>query len=277
MGGIIWLASYPKSGNTWIRTFINNLILNPKEPADINNLSDFAVGDSRMSWYEEAGGRPYHTYSMGEVMLLRPKVHELIAKTQSDKVFVKTHSMFGTVAGVPLITMEHSVAAIYIIRNPLDVVISMSSHFGLPLDGAISMLNDPHAGSDEAPGVRSVRQSFGSWSGHANTWTYFQPQPRHTIRYEDMLDNPEETFSGVAKFIGISPSDEDLARAIEFSSFDVVRKQEEEKGFKEQSARNNKFFRVGKAGQWKDVLSNDQVDRIVECHHDAMKRYGYLP
>ncbi|MCF8466327.1 MAG: sulfotransferase domain-containing protein [Sneathiella sp.] len=276
MGGIIWLASYPKSGNTWARLFLYNLLLNPQEPLDINRIRHLTLIDGLKSWYEKAGGQPYDKYSMGEVALLRPKVHELFAKSQPDSVFVKTHSMFGTVYGVPQITLEQTAGAIYIIRNPLDVVISLSSHFGLPIEEAITMLNDPEGGGDEARGYEHIRQLFGSWSGHANSWSHFDPRHMHVMRYEDMLDEPEEAFGGMARFLGLNPPKDRLDRAIEFSSFDVVRRQEEEKGFKEQSDKNDRFFRVGKAGQWKDVLTDDQVDRIVKCHYPTMKHFGYL-
>ncbi|MCF8466328.1 MAG: sulfotransferase domain-containing protein [Sneathiella sp.] len=277
MGGIIWLTSYPKSGNTWARTFINNLLLDPEEPVDINTISSLAPGDARKSWYEKAGGQPFDRYSMGQVIGLRPKVHQVIAQSQEGRVFVKTHSLYGNIHGVPQITLEYTAGAIYIIRNPLDVVISLSSHFGLSLEQAIDLMNDPEGGLDETREGGNIRQYFGSWSGHANSWTHFNPQQMHLMRYEDMLDKPFETFGGMARFLGIDPSDGQLKKAIEFSSFDAVRRQEDEKGFREQSDKNEKFFRVGKSGQWKDVLSDEQVNRIVDCHHQAMKRYGYLP
>ena len=277
MGGIIWLASYPKSGNTWVRTFINNLLLDPEEPVDINNISNLTLGDAKKSWYEKAGGLPFDRYSMGQVIGLRPKVHQVIAQSQDDRVFVKTHSIFGNVHGVPQITLEYTSGAIYIIRNPLDVVISLSSHFGLSLDQAIQLMNDPEGGTDETREGGTIRQYFGSWSGHANSWTHFDQKRMHLMRYEDMLENPAETFGGMARFLGLNLPKDQLDRAIEFSSFDVVRKQEDEKGFKERSSKNDRFFRVGKAGQWKDILTNDQVDRIVNSHHQAMTRYGYLP
>ncbi|MEX0583869.1 MAG: sulfotransferase domain-containing protein [Sneathiella sp.] len=277
MGGIIWLASYPKSGNTWARTFINNLLLNPDKPVDINELSALAPGDARKSWYEKAGGQPFHRYSIGEVISLRPKVHKLIAESAEDPVYVKTHSIFGTLHGVPQITMEHTIGAVYIIRNPLDVVISLASHFGLTLELAITLMKDVEAFTGETPTGNTIRQYFGSWSGHANSWTHFDQKKMHVMRYEDMLYKPEETFGGLAKFLGLNPPKEQLIKAIKFSSFDAVRTQEEKKGFREQSAKNSKFFRAGKAGQWKDVLTRDQVDRIIQSHHMTMEYFGYNP
>ena len=172
--------------------------------------------------------------------------------------------------------MEHTAGAIYILRNPLDVVISLASHFRLTLDEAIEMMNNPKGGSGEGYS-NIIPQYFGSWSGHANSWTHFDQGRMHVVRYEDMLEKPEETFDGLLRFLEIEVPQEKLAKAIDFSSFDTIRRQEEEKGFNEKPAQNDKFFRIGKSGQWKDVLSDDQVSQIVDIHHDAMKRYGYLP
>ena len=276
MSGIIWLASYPKSGNTWARIFLHNVLLDTDEPLDINTLSDLTLADGNKAAYEEAGGKPFASYSKGQVALLRPKVHELFARSQPDTVFVKTHSMFGVINGVPLITMEYTEGAIYILRNPLDVVVSLAPHFGMTFDKAIELMNNPNGGNSERYG-NIIAQYFGSWSGHANSWTHFDQNRMHVMRYEDMLDKPEEAFGGLVRFLELEIPQEKLAKAIKFSSFDTVRKQEEKKGFNERSIKSDRFFRVGKAGQWKDMLSDDQVNRIVDCHHDAMKRYGYLP
>ena len=60
MAGIIWLASYPKSGNTWLRAFLHNLLRDPGRPYDINKLTDVTAGESQASWYQchRSGVRP---------------------------------------------------------------------------------------------------------------------------------------------------------------------------------------------------------------------------
>ncbi|MZR29808.1 sulfotransferase domain-containing protein [Sneathiella litorea] len=276
MGNINWLASYPKSGNTWTRLFLYNLLSNPEKPLDINSLSKRFVADSNKAWYEKAGNQPYDTYSIGQVINLRPKVHEILSNLNSGPVFVKTHSIYGTLYGVPLITPTFTARAIYIIRNPLDVVISFSSHFGLTIDKAIEVIGDPNAANEEVSGKPHIRQHYGSWSGHANSWTHFDRDRLHVMRYEDMLENPEETFQGMVKFLELDVSDDRLKKAIEFSSFDVARRQEDEYGFREQSGNDNRFFRSGKAGQWKEILSDKQIEKIIETHKVTMKYFGYL-
>ncbi|TNE40243.1 MAG: sulfotransferase domain-containing protein, partial [Alphaproteobacteria bacterium] len=145
MGGIIWLASYPKSGNTWVRTFLHNLLLNADRPADLNELTKFTIGDRNKIWYENLTGRPFSSFSEEEVARLTPRVHRAYMATRPDSVFVKTHSWLGKSHGVPLITPECTAGAVYIIRNPLDVVISLSDHYGLTLDEGVEMITNPEA------------------------------------------------------------------------------------------------------------------------------------
>ena len=275
MGGIIWLASYPKSGNTWTRMFIQNLFLDPDKPVDINAVGNMTLGDGSKVWYEKVGGKPVDEMSPEEIAALTPKVHEAFTNSYPDSVFVKTHSAVGTLHGVPLITQEYTVGAIYIVRNPLDVVISFSDHYGLSLDEGIEMMNSSKATA--IPSDNKVDQIYGSWSSHVGSWHQFSGQRMFTMRYEDMLNKPIKTFGNMAQFLGLKPSKQRLQKAIRFSSFDTLKKQEKEKGFKEQSNQNTRFFRSGKSGQWKKTLSDKQVSRIVESHSPLMKEFGYLP
>ncbi|USG61435.1 sulfotransferase domain-containing protein [Sneathiella marina] len=275
MGGIIWLASYPKSGNTWVRTFLHNLLTNAERPADLNELSKFTIGDGNKGWYETVSRKPFDSLSPEEVAALIPKVQEAYARSRPDSVFVKTHNFLGKILDVPLITPGFTAGAVYIVRNPLDVVISLSDHYGLPLDDGIGMLNDPDAYSAETD--RKVQDYLGSWSDHVKSWETMEKSMCHTMRYEDMLFKPEKTFGGLAKFLGLNPPKQRLRRAIKFSSFGALQKQEKEKGFNERSDKTEKFFRVGKAGQWKTALNPEQIDRITTAHSHMMEKYGYMP
>jgi len=275
MGNIIWLASYPKSGNTWTRIFIQNLFLDPDKPIDINEVGNMTLGDGSKTWYEKVGGKPVDDMSPEEIAALTPKVHKAFTNAYPDSVFVKTHSAVGALHGVPLITKECTAGVIYIVRNPLDVVISLADHYGLSLDGGIDMMNNPKATA--LPSERKVDQIYGSWSSHVGSWHQFSGPRMFTMRYEDMLHKPAKTFGKMAQFLGLKPPKQRLQKAIRFSSFNSLKKQESEKKFREQSNQNEKFFRSGKSGQWKKILSEEQVSRIVDCHGSIMKEFGYLP
>ena len=274
MGAIIWLASYPKSGNTWMRVFLHNLLRNPREPTGINSINQFCLGEDEASLYNSLDPRPLSSLTNAEVMALRPKVHELLTKASPDSVFVKTHNILGEAEGAPLINLDCTAGAIYMLRNPLDVAISYAHHFGVDLDEAIAQLNYPVAGTPTTDMI--ARQYYGTWSMHVASWTQVPFPARHVVRYEDMIENPLETFRGVARFLGLDPPQERLERAISHSSFEQLQTQENEKGFVERS-QHSRFFRSGKIGQWRDDMSDRQVARLVADHREQMARFGYLP
>lgn len=274
MGAIIWLASYPKSGNTWMRAFLHNLLVNAKEPADINSLHYFTLGEGNAQHYRPFDSRPLSTLSEREVMALRPKVHELLTRASPDSVFVKTHHFLGEIDGMPLITMEHTAGAIYMVRNPLDVALSYANHFGVSMDQTIAELANDGTGSK--PSDRNARQYYGSWSLNVKSWTQQEVPTLHVVRYEDMQDRAFETFARVAQFLGLNPPNERLERAIANSSFGALQAQERDRGFVERTE-HTRFFREGKSGAWKSSLSERHVAQIVSDHREQMERFGYVP
>ena len=274
MGAIIWLASYPKSGNTWMRAFLHNLLVNAEEPVDINSLHNFTLGEANARYYNRFDPRPLTSLSEQEIMGLRPKVHELLTQASPDSVFVKTHNFLGEVEGIPLVSMDHTAGAIYIVRNPLDVAISYSNHFGMAVDQAIEELATDGTGSK--PSDRNAREYYGSWSLNVSSWTQNTVPTLHVVRYEDMQRQPIETFAGVARFLGLIPPRNRLERAIANSSFGVLKAQEEEHGFVERTE-HTRFFREGRSGAWETDLSAEQVGRVVSDHRDQMQRFDYVP
>ncbi len=275
MGGLVWLASYPKSGNTWLRAFLHNLLTDADQPADINDLMRLTVGDSQKEWYEEAAPRSLDTLSEDETAALRPKVHRRLTELSKNSVFVKTHNYLGVDRGIPLITIELTAAAIYVVRNPLDMVLSLAPHFGISIDGAIRLMASDEAGS--YADYANVSQRFSSWSAHVKSWTRKENERLHIVRYEDMHRSATDTFSAIGRFLGIEADDNKIEKAIRFSSFDVLQAQEREHGFRELSIHADRFFRQGRVGGWRGVLSPRQVKMIVDRHREQMARFDYMP
>ena len=275
MGSIVWLASYPKSGNTWMRAFLHNLLRNPARPMDINALDQFCLGDAQVYWYEHVSGKKIAELTRQEIAGLRPKVHEAFTKAHPDSVFAKTHNMLGQSEGEPLVNLDCTIGAIYVVRNPLDVCLSLADHAGVSIDQAIALMADP-AGGSETDAI-NVYEVFGSWSMHVESWTQEERPSLIWVRYEDLLAKPAKHFARVANFLGLAPPRERLKKAMQFSSFKVLRSQEARAGFRERSQHSERFFRAGKAGQWRQALNAAQVDAVVSAHAGQMARFDYLP
>jgi hypothetical protein len=275
MGRLIWLASFPKSGNTWMRAFLHNLLRDPKDDYDINRLGEFSFSDSTPHFYQTYLTTPPKEWTNAEVMQTRWKAQRDIGRMSTDDVFVKTHNAHVEFDGLPMINMDLTAGAFYVVRNPLDVCISLADHYGASIDDSIRIMSDPNSGTPT--GENLVFEVHKTWSTHVLSWTN-QPGPwLHIIRYEDMLKKPVVAFSRAARFLGLNPPRDRLERAIDRASFKSLRAQEDAKGFRERSYKAEKFFRVGKAGQWRTALSKPQVDRVVEAHKEQMERFGYWP
>jgi hypothetical protein len=275
MGKIIWLASYPKSGNTWLRAFLHNLLRDPPEGYDINKMADFTIGDSATAWYAPFIGRAPGDWTVEEVAKVRHQAHEAMTRAFPDNVFVKTHNALIADLHGPMISLDLTAGAIYVVRNPLDVAISYGHHLGKTIDKTIDILNSPKSGNPNT--VRNVYQLLGTWSHHVESWTQRAHPGLHIIRYEDMTETPAKAFAEVAVFLRLKPPRARLMRAIDRSSFAELRKREAAQGFQERSEFAERFFREGRAGQWREVLTQDQVERIVQAHRPTMERFGYLP
>jgi len=275
MGNIVWLASYPKSGNTWLRAFLANLIANRPTPVRLTELPNYGRLEAEPELYSRIAGRPSTELSFTELCALRPQVHAAIAAAAPKTVFVKTHSMAGAMDGVPLLTPSVSAGSIYVVRNPLDVVISMSHHFGIDLDAAIDYLNNENSATENSD--LFVSEFLGSWSQHAKSWADLESERILILRYEDLLEKPAKYFGKVARMIGADNDRIRVERAIRHSDFRALADMEKRDGFVEVPIKGKRFFRAGRSNQWREKLSRDQVARIVEAHRTQMQRFGYVP
>ena len=276
MGNLLWVASYPKSGNTWVRAFIENYLSNQHQPVDINSLFRIRQAEAkafRYAPYVEGGDTT--RLSVEEVCALRPRVQADIARDAKGTVFLKTHNYLGEFGGYPLQNAAVTSGAIYIVRNPLDVVISLARYFDFSIDEAIDYMAEEATGT--ANEKENVPQVISSWSIHVQSWTQ-EPRPEILVlRYEDMLGNPVKVFRKLVSFLGQPRDPERLKRAIRFSSFDQLKLQEKRSGFIEKHENANTFFRQGKKNQWSGKLTDEQVRKVIDSHGKQMARFKYLP
>lgn len=275
MGRIVWLASYPKSGNTWLRAFLANLIADRPQPLPLAELPDYCEDEARADHYARLAGRPAEDLSVAELCALRPAVHELIAAAAPGTVLVKTHNLWGGFEGHPLHNPKVTAGGVYVVRNPLDVAVSMTHHFGLGVDEAIDFLGNEDTAT--ASDHRWAGQVLGSWSSHVESWAGIEHPNFLTVRYEDLLEKPAKTFARIARLLGVADRAR-IERAIGHASFQTLAGIERRDGFIEASEKTDaRFFRVGRARQWPQALSREQVARIVDRHRAQMARFKYLP
>jgi hypothetical protein len=276
---IVWIASYPKSGNTWIRVFVHNLLKElagkSDEPHDINRLHEHTGWEFGAKPFERVLGKPFAQASHRELAEARPAAQSLLASSRPGPILVKTHLCLGHEFQVPTINIDVTLAVIYVVRNPLDVAISFSHHLNKPIDATIADLATHNFTIPSRR--RHIYEPMGTWSQNVGSWVGLVSRPVLVMRYEDMLTNPTRVFGRLAKFLRLSPSEAQLKAAIEKSSFAELNRQEIERGFNERPPMAKMFFREGRAGQWREVLSKEQIQAVVRSHAPMMQRFGYLP
>ena len=276
--GIVWLASFPKSGNTWTRTFLHNLLNVLKGEAEgtqnINEMNQYTTWDISAQIFTEVLGKDATKANRDEIASARPTVQQRIADETDGVMFVKTHNSLVLDRSAPTINPAVTSGAIYIVRNPLDVAISYAHHMSATTDDAIKHMETK--GFETKVNEKSVYEVYGSWSQHVFSWTRKPNRALYVMRYEDMHADPEKTFGGLARHLLMTPDAKQLQQAIDLSSFDKLQKQEEELGFREKPKKAERFFRKGQPDQWKTDLTPAQIERIVSVHGRQMRRFGYL-
>ncbi|HEX9022750.1 MAG TPA: sulfotransferase domain-containing protein [Geobacteraceae bacterium] len=279
MAKIVWLASYPKSGNTWIRVLLTNYLRDADTPADINRLDGGPIASARL-WFDEWAGIEASALSDTVVERLRPEVYRCMAAESRDTLYMKVHDAWGrTDRGEGLFPRDISAGVVYILRNPLDMAASCAHHWGVTVDKAVENLCDPEFVIARSLGgmTDQLRQFLGSWSGHAQSWLDESGLPVRVVRYEDLLSDPESAFGQIVRVCGIPHDGARVRKAVAFSAFSEMQRQEEENGFRERSVvAPGPFFRRGQAGAWREELSLDLVKPLIEAHGAMMKRFGYL-
>lgn len=272
---IFWLASYPKSGNTWVRMFLDVYVTG--FPAKFNSAYRYVNVDHDLAALQLVSAKPLTTLTLEDQFLYHPAMlANLVHQAKTKDVVIKTHNAKLTVSGMPLIPVPLSGGAIYIVRDPRDIVLSYASHMGKSAADTVPIMNDQ--GHITFSKRNHLFHVISSWSQHVTSWTQTKDFPVIIVRYEDLLSQPDNMFRQVLKALGVEEVDEAAFQfALEQTTFANLTKMEDEQGFIERSELSkDKFFRVGKVGQWKTGLLADQQDQLITDHVDVMKGLGYI-
>jgi hypothetical protein len=276
---IVWLASYPKSGNTWFRIFLTALL--QEGALNINQLKTDGIFSSR-EIFDGFTDLDSTLLTDEETRELHPHVYRAVAdQYEKDHLFIKMHDAYTfNCDGDPVVPEDRTACALYFIRNPLDIVASFAVHMNTSLDKTISFLNAEDARlspqKDNHNVATQLPQTLMSWSMHVKSWMELPGFPVKFIRYEDMVKNTLATFSAIMDFIGIDATQGAIQKALDASSFEKIKRQETERGFRETLFDHVSFFRKGTINNWEAELTPSQSNAIKDVHREVMLLFNYL-
>jgi hypothetical protein len=284
MTEIVLVASYMKSGNTWMRAMIQALVRPAVRGVDINALDVVARWSSDRNLFEQVHGVDPDMLSDAELLSLRPAVFRRIAAASTPpRIYMKAHDANLRVGDGRLFPDDLPILTLHLVRHPYDVAVSLSHHGQIDLDAAIAFMADDEAreGGHQPAHVRrgfrnhsQLPQHVGSWSGHTLSFLDRPAGRSLLVRYEDLLTDPVSELARVTRFLGLASSPSDIGRAIETTRFDRLAGQEEKAGFVERPVGMTRFFRAGRSGSGA-ALSDRQKAAIDQRHQAAMQRLGY--
>lgn len=273
--GILWLASYPKSGNTWLRSLLEAYRRN-----GIVDLNDIQVAMGDMGSSLIAGVSPSSLKQLGQAgeFLLRPcALLNLMARLRAP-YYVKTHFANLTLPTLPpFIPPQLTKGAIYIVRDPRSVFLSFQRYFGSTLEKTA----DAMVSKDFSIGASTTHatQFLSSWSNHVSSWIGEKRFPVHVVKYEDMLEDPAKELREVLEVMEWEIDEDRIQTAVEVCTMEKFQKFEEENQFKENSSTKQgyreRFFNGG-GNRWRDELGPKYIKRIEDDHREVMTLLGYL-
>lgn len=279
---IVWLSSYPKSGNTWLRCFLDAYVLGT---VDINKLL-VSVNDDGSQRALPGDGSDPAKYPVDVQILTRPMallrlVRQYVLYTNEQQIdvplFVKTHNANMVTNGIELLSLPLTKAVIHIVRDPRDVIISFAKHMGCDIDEALIHFFDKYRVLHDKRKPKLV-DFLGSWPYHVQSFANADTHNVAVFRYEDMKEFPVQTFSKMLLHAGIKPDEERVKKALDLVALDKLQKQEKEKGFGESSPyAKDQFFGKGETGGWRGKLTPNQLRKIEKGCASMMKRFRYEP
>jgi len=264
-----WVASFPKSGNTWIR-----LVAQAYHTGEPNVQGQARLGDVGAQVWHDISPLPHTDIPVQLEPWLRPSAMFNIALMKEGAVPVKSHHGNYVIGGMKLWREPWTDLVVNPVRDPRDVCCSLKDHMGHEsYIEAARFMDQRGAQIDDED---SMTHYIGSWSMHVESWLDSDLDVL-TVRYEDMQDAPVETFTGImAHLLEREPDSKRLEEAVRKCEFDRLQKKEQEHGFPEATDEQDQFFRKGEAEGWKDELPGEVADKIVEDHADTMDTLNYL-
>ena len=290
---IFWIASYPKSGNTLLRSilvslfFTNNGIFKLKMLQYINQFEKTKlIYDNKKIFKNDfnkiADIATFYKY------LLKIQEKEILNFSEDFK-FYKSHSGNFVIGGNNFTKKENTRGFIYMIRDPRDICISLSKHLNITIDESINyMINDLQSlhWKESRKNVLFKEESrpslfLSSWANHVNSWSLTDWNvPKLFIKFEDLVYDKKNTVKKIVNFFSnkygfkFNNIEEKVDNIIKTTEFEKFKNEEKNYGFDE-AVSHNSFFSVGKKEQWIKILKNNQIKKIEKNFGKIMHKYGY--
>ena len=277
---IIWLASYPKSGNTLLRSILSAYFYSEEGEFKFNNLykiSQFPAVDHFLRLGVNINDE-------SEVFKNFINAQNLINEDGKAKFF-KTHSRLCQMYGSNFTDLKNTLGVIYIVRDPRNVVTSFAHHYNLTVDQATEALFDEKRFMIKTEKLCSV--SLGSWDSNYKSWKELKKQNKYLlVKYEDLISKKKSTMLKIFKFLDnlglkVNLDMVKLNKAIKSTDFDKMKNLEKNETFyeaviDEKTGKRKAFFNLGPKNDWRRILGEKNREKIEECFKEEMCELGYL-
>jgi hypothetical protein len=278
---IIWIASYPKSGNTWVRSMISALLYSEDGVFNFDQLYKIPQYPHR-DYFENFTDKFDDLNEMKKYWLLSQEKLNL----ENKNIFFKTHHMNCRIENYYFTNTKNTLATIYIVRDPRNIVSSISNHFSLSINDSKNYLLTPRilGGSNKNSSIKDARALLGTWSDHYRSWTSTNKNLL-ILKYEDLINNPTNELDKIIvflkKFVDINTNDNKNTNILRTTSFKNLEKLENEGKFGEvafnkSKNQNVKFFNLGPQNKWQKILEKDIQKELEKNFKNEMEELGYL-
>ena len=279
---IIWISSYPKSGNTWVRALLSSYFYSKD-------------GNFHFDLLEQIKEFPKHSDYLNEISVNSnlaeiakewiPAQRKLNLKHNNSTFFLKTHSAICNVDGSDFTDKENTLGAIYVVRDPRNVILSLSNHFDYSIEKSLEMICNK---KQIITNPTKENRYFGftvvsDWQNHYRTWKSCKLVEVKIVKYEDLIHSPKNTFISILNFINkfmqVDIDEDRIKNVLMSTEFSKLQQSENKYGFKESSNMsgfNKKFFNLGPKNDWKNLLKKEIQEKIENHFKEEMKELGYL-
>ena len=282
---IIWIASYPKSGNTWVRSLLSTYLYTEDGIFNFNLLKKILKFPSKK--YLE-----FFTKDFSDIKKISeywiPAQNRINLYNENESIFLKTHSALCTLENNSFTNKANTQAVIYIVRDPRNVITSISNHYSFNIEESYNFMIDHNKMlvADKWGGKNfGIGEMLGSWSQHYKSWQNIKFAPILNIKYENLINDTKNSLITIInflqRFIEVKVDNKKILKTVESCNFENLSKMEKKQGFdeaaySEKSSKKVDFFHLGEKNNWKNLLNSEMEKKIRTAFDKEMKELKYI-